>query len=79
MMEKLFSVVLAILWGVAVLYVLVGFVSAVIKGIKKLKHRKDANNDRIGTTGTNTGIAGADFDFSGDCFTGSSSADNSGE
>lgn len=79
MMEKLFSVVLAILWGVAVLYVLVGFVSAVIKGIKKLKHRKDGNSDRIGTTGADTGITGADCNISGDCITRSSAADNSGE
>lgn len=60
-MEKLFSVVLAVLWCIAVAYVLVSVVSAIVKGVRKLKSRKKGEvNDGIGNVGTDAITVGAD-------------------
>ena len=52
-MEKVLSVVFAVLWVIAVVYALVLVVSGIVKGIRKLKSKKAVVvND--GTSGTDS-------------------------
>ena len=61
-MEKLFSIAFAVLWSVAIAYVVVFFVSAIVKGLKRLKHRKVVVNGTGTTRTSGTSSAGNSSD-----------------